>query len=269
VGTSECGWSQPNCRCGHRNCHCHGCIDRARACQEHPCEQPAATDPAESTGTTARAGVPRMAGVGTPAATSRADKPTISRGPPLVPGTRQQAERLASRSPSPGGPAYQRTRSLVAQSCQYSGSIRYGNQAAGTSMTGDPEPIPQQGSNTWPTKPAVPERPVRAGQQNWSSPAASRQTTSHPQQVWDGRSATTATDVARARSEQAYSLQGHSQRADSSAGLSSTAHHSLIWLSLMLVALTVLLLSFALWDPPETHQQGGPQQAVSSQDHSR
>ncbi len=38
---------------------------------------------------------------------------------------------------------------------------------------------------------------------------------------------------------------------------------ALIWLGIMLIALTILLLSFVLWERPVTHLQGAPNALVS------
>ena len=46
-------------------------------------------------------------------------------------------------------------------------------------------------------------------------------------------------------------------------GTSESVYRTLVWLSLMLVALTVLLLSFALWHRPVSYPDGAAQVVIS------
>jgi len=133
-------------------------------------------------------------------------------------------------------------------------------------MTGDLEPTPLSGSNVWPTRPVPPARSVMAGGQSWSSPSSPTQTASDSRQSWPSRPATTINYCGPAGLRPGYPSPHQRARSASAPGASSTAHYSLIWLSLMLVALSLLLLSFVVWDRPVTDQQGADLPVLSHQE---
>lgn len=109
------------------------------------------------------------------------------------------------------------------------------DQAAGTSMTSDLEPTPMSGSNVWPTRPVTPARSVMAGGRVGRRRAVRR------------RPPPITTDLGQAGPRRPSTIAGRPGAAGISltsstatvrfrTGRSSTAHYSLIWLSLMLVA---------------------------------
>ena len=190
----------------------------------------------------------------------------------MVPGEWQQAEWLASGSATAGRPADQRTRSLVAKSCQYprsaaqysASAYQYAPSAAfivdvaGPSMTGDLEPQHNPGSNVWPTRPVPARIPMAPAGTNWSTPTAPVPISPGARQVWRARSEPPPPGGHQISYPLTYVPPVSHEQSTAGSSVSSAMYRSLIWLSLMFVALTILLISFALWDRPVIHQSAPP-----------
>ena len=129
-------------------------------------------------------------------------------------------------------------------------------------MTDDLHPQQGFGANVWPTRPAVPGQSSHAGTQQWPSSAPSAHNTIKPHQVWQKVPTPTIAVLQQHVSAQPQSSDTH-RTASADARASSAMYPALIWLGIMLIALTILLLSFVLWERPVTHLQGAPNALVS------
>ena len=129
-------------------------------------------------------------------------------------------------------------------------------------MTDDLHPQQGFGANVWPTRPPVPGQSSHAGTQQWQSLATPAHHPARTHQVWQKVPTPTIAVLQQPVSAQPQSSDTHRPAPDDPARPSSAMYPALIWLGVMLIALTILLLSFVLWERPVTHLQGAPNALV-------
>ena len=243
-----CGSDRSNRSRGRRGRHGSGCTDRLPARQAGaPNRIPAAGSGKAPDVTTTRRNPAAETYLGRlRAGTAPTDHPT---GP-----TQQLAEgpsthgRAADKSPT----------TMVAQRHQRPESVNRQAAPTGPSMTDEPGPNGTPAPNQWvrsvtaaqPSGSATQSRPGNragraetGGSQLWRSAGPAWTNGQHV--PWPVRAPEPATG------------------SPSPHGTSESVYRTLVWLSLMLVALTVLLLSFALWHRPVSYPDGVAQVVVS------